>query len=324
MRKIAIVCTGIGMLGACCAQAQEYPSRIVRMIVPGLPGGSADIIARMIAAKLHERLGQPVVVENRSGAGQMIGAEALAKSPADGHALMFATITYTTSVATRASLPFDPIHDVTGVTMVGRGPLLFVVHPSLPAKSIKEFIALAKARPGAINYASSGTGTIVHLVAEDFASGRRIDTVLVPFKSIAPAVTAAVGGHVPALFASLPASWHHVKAGRLRALAVSTGGRSGFLPELPTVAEGGVPGFQASTWWGEFAQGKTPKDIVARLNGELQKIMVAEDIKARLAAEGAEPVLGMTPEAFNASVREEIAMWRKIAKERNISGESRS
>jgi tripartite-type tricarboxylate transporter receptor subunit TctC len=292
------------------------------MIVPGLPGGSADIIARMIGAKLHERVGQPVVVDNRSGAGQMIGAEALAKSPPDGHALLFATITYTTSVATRASLPFDPLNDVTGVTMVGRGPLLLVVHPSLPVKSVKEFIALAKSRPGAINYASSGTGTIVHLVAEGFASLARIDIVHVPYKSIAPAVTAAVGGHIPAMFASMPAAWHHVKANRLRALAVTTPARSEFAPHLPTVAESGLPGFEASTWWGLFAQGKTPKDVIAKVNGEIQKILVDEDIKARLTAEGAQVVLGMTPEAFNALVRTEIGNWRRIVKERNISSES--
>jgi tripartite-type tricarboxylate transporter receptor subunit TctC len=292
------------------------------MIVPGLPGGSADIIARMIGTKLHERLGQPVIVDNRSGAGQMIGAEALAKSPPDGHALLFATVTYTTSVATRSSLPFDPLNDVTGVTMVGRGPLLFVVHPSLPTKSIQDFIALAKARPGSIDYASSGTGTIVHLVPESFAALAAIQIVHVPFKAIAPAVTAVVGGHVPAMFASLPASWHHVKANRLRALAVSTAQRSDFVPDLPTIAESGVPGFEASTWWGLFAQGKTPKEVIAKLNAEVQSIIAAEDIKARFASEGARGVNGMTSEAFNALVRSDIAKWRKIAKDRNIGGSS--
>jgi tripartite-type tricarboxylate transporter receptor subunit TctC len=292
------------------------------MIVPGLPGGSADIIARMIGTRLHERLGQPVVVDNRSGAGQMIGAEALARSPADGHALLFATITYTTSVATRATLPFDPLEDVTGVTMVGRGPLLLVVHPSLPVKTVKDFIALAKARPGAINYASSGTGTIVHLVAESFAARAGIRIVHVPYKAIAPAVTAVVGGHVPAMFSSLPAAWHHVKANRMRALAVTTAARSEFVPELPTIAESGLPGFEASTWWGLFAQGKTPKDVIAKINGEVQRVLLADDIKARLTAEGAQVVTGMSPAAFNDLVRAQIAAWRKIVQERNIGPES--
>jgi len=322
VRRSAMAGAVIGATVAAITHAQDYPNRVVRMVVPGLPGGSGDILARLMATKLHERLGQPVVVENRSGAGQMIGAEIVAKAPPDGHALLFATITYTTSVATRPSLPFDPVNDLTGVTMVGRGPLLFVVHPSLPAKSVKEFIALAKARPGAINYASSGSGTIVHFVAEVFAARAQIDIVHVPYKAIAPAVTAVVGGHVPSLFASLPAAWHHVKANRLRALAVSTAKRSDFIPDLPTIAEAGVPGFDASTWWGMFAPGKTPKDIIARLNGELQKILVLEDINARLSAEGAQAVLGMTAETFNASLKNEIAIWRKIAKERNITGES--
>ena len=322
MRKASIVCLLMIALGAAGAGAQDYPNKPIRMIVPGLPGGSADIIARMIWAKLHERVGQAVVVDNRSGAGQMIGADALAKSPPHGHSLLFATITYTTSVATRSALPFDPLNDVTGVTMVGRGPLLLVVHPSLPVESVKALIALAKARPGAINYASSGTGTIVHLVAESFAALAGIDIVHVPYKSIAPAVTAAVGGHIPAMFASMPAAWHHVKAGRLRALAVTTPARSEFAPHLPTVAESGLPGFEASTWWGLFAQGRTPKDVIARINGEIQRILVADDIKARLSAEGAQVVLAMTPEAFNALVRSEIGNWRRIVKERNISSES--
>jgi tripartite-type tricarboxylate transporter receptor subunit TctC len=274
----------------------------------------------MIGAKLHERFGQPVVTENRSGAGQMIGFDYVAKSPPDGHVLLLGTITYTTSVATRASLPFDPLNDITGVTMIGQGPLLLVVHPSLPAKSVKGLLAIAKSRPGAINYASAGAGTIVHLVAEQFASLAKIDIVHVPYKSIAPAVTDVVGGHVPMMFASLPAAWHHVKANRLRALGVTTATRSPFVPEIPTIAEAGVPGFEASTWWGLFAHGRTPKETVAKINAEVQKIIVADDIKARLTAEGAQAVTGMTPDAFNALIRKEIDMWRAIAKERKIQG----
>ncbi len=320
MRIASIVCAaGLLTFGA---HAQEYPTRIVRMVVPGLPAGSADILARMIGAKLNERSGQPVVTENRSGAGQMIGADYVAKSPPDGHTLLLATITYSTSVATRASLPFDPLNDITGVTMIGDGPLLLVVHPSLPAHSVRELVALAKARPGFINYASSGAGTINHLVAEGFASRAKIDLVHVPYKAIAAAVTDVVGGHVPMTFASLPAAWHHIKSNRLRALAVTTAKRSAFVPEMPTVAEAGVPGFEASTWWGLFAQGKTPKDLVVKINSEIQKIIVADDIRTRLTAEGAQPVVGMTPDAFNMRVRNEIAMWRAIAKERKIQGET--
>lgn len=320
MRVSALVCAAIGLSGPLVAQAQEYPTRLIRMVVPGAPAGSADILARLIGTKLHERWGQPVVIDNRPGAGQMIGADFVAKSPPDGYTLLFATITYTTTVATRPSLPFDPINDVTGVTMVGRGPLLLLVHPSLPAKSVKDLIAIAKARPGSINYASSGTGSIIHLVTEVFAARAGINIVHVPYKAIAAAVTDTVAGHVPMAFASLPAAWHHAKSGRLRALAVSTAKRSDFVPELPTVAEAGVPGFDASTWWGVFTQGRTPKDVIAKLNGEIQKIVVAEDVKAKLAADGAQPLVGMTPEAFNALIKNEIAMWRRIAAERNIKG----
>jgi len=316
--------TAYGLLALAAATgsaAQDYPTRLIRMIVPGTPGGSADILARMIGAKLTERWGQPVVIENRSGASQMIGAEVLAKSPPDGHALMLATISYTTSAATRASLPFDPINDVTGVTMVGQGPLLLLVHPSLPARSVRELIALAKARPGTINYASSGNGTIVHLVAEVFAARAQIDIVHVPYKAIAAVVTDLVGGHVPMAFGSLPAAWAQVEAGRLRALAVTTGKRSELVPQLPTIAESGLPGFDASTWWGLFAPGRIPKEIVARLNAEVQKIVVTDEMKARLTAEGAQAVTGMTPDAFAALIRNEIAMWRRVAQERGLKGE---
>jgi tripartite-type tricarboxylate transporter receptor subunit TctC len=315
------MCGVVALAGAWATCAQDYPTRLIRLVVPGTPGGSADILARMIATKLHERMGQPVVVENRSGAGQMIGAEYVAKAVPDGHTIILATITYTTTAATRASLPFDPINDITGITMIGQGPLLLVVHPSLPVKSVKELIALAKARPGYINYASSGTGTINHLVTEVFAARAQINIVHVPYKAIAPAVTDTVGGHVPMIIASLPAAWHHAKANRLRALAVTTGKRSEFVPHLPTIAEAGVPGFDASTWWGMFVTGKTPKEIVAKLNAEIQNILTAEDVKSRLSAEGAQAVLGMTPDAFNTTIKNEIAMWRKIATERNIKDE---
>lgn len=317
----ATACGLLTLAAACCSVAQDYPSHLIRMIVPGTPGGSADILARMISAKLNERWGQPVVVENRSGASQMIGAEALAKSPPDGHALLLATISYTSTVAIRASLPFDPLNDVAGVTMVGQGPLLLLVHPSLPARSVRELIALAKARPGTLNYASSGNGTIVHLVAEVFAARAQINIVHVPYKAIASVVTDLVGGHVPLAFGSLPAAWAQVEAGRLRALAVTTGKRSELVPQLPTIAESGLPGFDASTWWGLFAQGKTPKDIIARLNAEVQRIVVSDEVKARLSAEGAQAVTGMSPEAFAALIRNEIAMWRRVAQERGLKGE---
>ncbi len=322
MRIPALVCGVMFLVGPILtAFAQDYPNRPIRMIVPTTPGGSADIVARMIGAKLHERLGQPVVMDNRAGAGQMIGADHVAKSAADGYTIILASVTYTTSAATQPKLPFDPVNDLTGITMVGEGPFLLVVHPSLPVKTVKELIALARAKPGHLNYGSAGSGTIIHLVTEVLAASARINIVHVPYRSGAPAVTATVGGHVEMMIASLPSVWPQVKANLVRALAATSAKRSAFVPELPTVAEAGVPGYEAGMWWGMFAPTKTPKDIVAKLNGEIQKILAAEDVKSRLAAEGAEPVLLMSPEAFSATVKNEIAKWSKIVKERNIKPE---
>ncbi len=322
MRISALVCGVMFFVGPILAAfAQDYPNRPIRMIVPTTPGGSVDIVARMIGAKLHERLGQPVVMDNRAGAGQMIGADHVAKSAADGYTALLVSVTYTTSAATQPKLPFDPVNDLTGITMVGEGPFLLVVHPSLPVKTVKELIALARAKPGHLNYGSAGSGTIIHLVTEVLAASARINIVQVPYKGIAPAVTATVGGHVEMLIASLPSVWPQVKANRVRALAATSAKRSAFVPELPTVAEAGVPGYEAGTWLGMLAPAKTPRDIVAKLNGEIQKILAAEDVKSRLTAEGVEPVLLMSPEAFSATVKNEIAKWSKIVKERNIKPE---
>jgi tripartite-type tricarboxylate transporter receptor subunit TctC len=312
--------TAIGFLaaGVPSAHAQEYPTKPIRIVVPTAPAGSADILARLIGAKLHERLGQPVVIENRAGAGQMIGADLVAKSAPDGHTLLLPTVTYTTSAATSPKLPFDPINDLAGITMIGEGPFIVAVHPSLPAKTLKELIALARAQPGKLAYASSGTGGITHLITEVFSANAKIRMVHVPYKSVAPAVIDVVGGHVPMLIVSVPSVLPQVKAGRLRALAVTSLKRSQFTPELPTVAEAGVPGYEARQWWGMFTQGKAPRAVVNRLNGEIQKILAAEDVKARLADEGAEPVQQMTPEAFAAVVKSDIAKWRKIVADLNI------
>lgn len=318
MRVPALVCGAMFLVGPISvASAQDYPNRPIRIVVPTAPGGSADILARLIGNKLREHWGQPIVVENRAGAGQMIGADHVAKSAADGYTIMLLTGTYTTSAAIQPKLPFDPVNDLTGVNMVGVGPFMVTVHPSLPVKSVKELIALAKARPGELNYGTAGTGSIIHFATEVFAASANINIVHVPYKSGAPAVTDAVGGHVQMLIISLPSVWPQVKANRLRALAVTTAKRSAFVPELPTVAEAGIPGYEAGQWWGVLAPAKTPGDIVAKLNGEINKILATEDMKARVAEQGAEPVL-MSPEAFSAFVRDEIAQWRKVVEARNL------
>jgi len=300
------------------AWGQDYPSRPIRIIVPAVSGGSNDVLARVIGEKLRERYGQPVVAENRPGASQMLGSELTAKAAPDGYTLMLPTATFASSVATRAKLAFDPLTDLTGVSMVGVGPFMVAVHPSVPVRNIKELIALAKARSGQLDYGSAGTGSIIHLAAEVFAANTDIQLGHVPYKSGAPAVTAAVAGEVPMIFMSLPSVWAQVKNNRLRAIAVTTAKRSSFVPDLPTVAESGVPGYEASQWWGILAPGKMNRDNIAKLNAEINRILALDDIKMRLSHEGAEPVL-MTPEAFTAFVHGEIAKWRKVVKERNIA-----
>lgn len=312
-------CTAIAFAWSfCAAHAQEFPTKPIRIVVPVAAGGSPDVLARLIGEKMRERMGQPVIVDNRVGAGQMIGSDHVAKSAPDGYTILLPTATYCGSAAIQPKLPFDPVNDLTGVAMVGVGPLLVVVHPSMPVRNIKELVALAKSRKGQVNYGSAGTGSVIHFAAEVFASNTGIDIVHVPYKSGAPAVSAAaVAGEVPMIFMSLPSVWTQVKANRLRAIAVTTAKRSSFVPDLPTVAESGVPGYDAGQWWGVLAPSKVPAAIVAKLNSEINAILSSEDMRPKLENQGAEPVL-MTPEAFTKFVRSEIAKFRKVVKERNI------
>jgi tripartite-type tricarboxylate transporter receptor subunit TctC len=300
------------------ALAQPFPSKPMRMVVPAPPSGSSDIIGRLIAEHLQRRLGQSMITENRPGAGQTIGTAYVAKSDPDGHTLLLITVSYTTNAAVYSKLTYDPLTDLVGVAMVGRGPLLLTVHPSLPVKSVKQLIALAKSRPGHLNFGSAGTGTIPHMAAELFVGTAALDMVHVPYKGIAPAVTATVAGEVPVLFASTPAAGAMVKANRLRALAVTTAKRSAYMPELPTIAEAGVPGYDVATWWGVLAPAKTPAAIVSRLNDEIRKIVASDDVRARIIADGADPVLDMTSDQFNALLKQDVEKWRRIVKARNI------
>jgi tripartite-type tricarboxylate transporter receptor subunit TctC len=315
--SIGLCCAGLVFAVSFGAHAQDYPVKPIRIIVPVAAGGSPDVLARLIGEKMRERLGQPVIIDYRVGAGQMIGADHVAKSAPDGYTVLLPTATYCGSAAIQPKLPFDPINDLTGVAMVGVGPLLVVVHPSVPVKNIKELIALAKSRAGQVNYGSAGTGSVIHFAAEVFAVNAGINIVHVPYKSGAPAVAGVVAGEVPMLFMSLPSVWSQVKANRLRAIAVTTAKRSSFVPDLPTVAEAGVPGYEAGQWWGVLAPAKVAAPIVAKLNSEINTILSADDMRVRLANEGAEPLL-MTPEAFTKFVRSEIEKFRKVVKEKNL------
>lgn len=300
--------------------AQDYPNRTVRIIVPVLAGGSPDVLGRMIAERLRERYGQPFIIDNRAGAGQMIGAEVAAKAAPDGYTLLLPTATFASSVATQPKLAFDPINDLTGVAMIGVGPFIIAVHPSFPVKSMQDLITMAKAKPAQINYGTAGNGSIVHLATEVLSANSGIKLTQVPYKSAAPAVTAAVSGEVPMIMMSLPSVWTQVRNNRLRAIAVTTAQRSSFAPELPTIAESGVPGYEATQWWGMFAPAKVPRDHIAKINAEVNRILSIDDMRARLAHEGAEPAL-RTPEAFTSFVHGEIAKFRRVVKERNIRPE---
>lgn len=317
MTSIGLCCAGLVFAGSISAHAQDYPVKPIRIVVPVAAGGSNDVLARLIGEKMRERLGQPVVVDNRVGAGQMIGSDHVAKSAPDGYTIMLPTATFCGSAAIQPKLPFDPINDLTGVAMVGIGPLLVVVHPSVPVKNIKELIAFARSRAGEVNYGSAGTGSVIHFAAEVFAANTGINIVHVPYKSGAPAVAGAVAGEVPMVFMSLPSVWAQVKANRLRAIAVTSAKRSSFVPDLPTVAEAGVPGYEAAQWWGVLGPAKVPAPIIAKLNSEINTILSADDMRGQLANEGAEPVL-MTPEAFTKFVRSEIEKFRKVVKEKNL------
>lgn len=313
---VLVIALWVGLTGF--SFAQQSPAKTMRMVVPAAPGGSADFMGRMLADNLQKRLGQTWITENRPGAGQTIGSGFVAKSDPDGHTLVLVTVSYTTSAAIYTRLPFNPLTDLRGVAMVGEGPLVLTVHPSLPVTSVKGLIALAKSKPGQLDFASAGTGTIPHLATELFAGGAKINIVHVPYKGISAAVTATVAGEVPMLMGSAPSVTPMVKAKRVRALAVSTAKRSQFMPELPTLAEAGVPGYDVSTWWGVLAPGKTPDAVVNKLNDEIRKILALDDVKSRVEANGAEPVLDMSAEQFNKLLKVQIAQWRKIVAERKI------
>jgi len=321
MRELATV----GLIVFCVifaspfAHAQPFPNKSMRMVVPAPPGGSSDIMGRLVAEHLQKRLGQTVVTENRSGAGQTIGTNFVAKAEPDGHTLLLVTVSHAINSAVYPKLPYDPVVDLTGVAMVGTGPLLVVVHPSLPVRTVKELIAFARARPGKLDYGSAGSGTIPHLAGELFAARTGVNIQHVPYKGVALGVTAAASGEAPLLFVSTPSGGPMVKAGRLRALAVTTAQRASFMPELPTVAEAGVPGYDVSTWWAVLAPAKTPATIVSRLNDEIRKILATGDAASILAANGATPTPDMTPERLNVLIKSEVATWGRVVRERKIT-----
>jgi tripartite-type tricarboxylate transporter receptor subunit TctC len=302
------------------AHAQTYPSKAVRLIVPFAAGGSTDIIGRTVAQKLSETWGQPVIVDNRPGGSTVIGTDAVAKAPPDGYTLLVtpAPFTIVPSLAT-TKLPYDPAKDFEPITLINTTPLVVVVHPGVPAKTVKELIALAKARPGALNFGSSGSGGSNHLAGELFNAMAGVKTVHIPYKGNAPALTDLLGGQVDLVYNGLTSALPFIRSGRLRALAVTSLKRASALPEVPTLDESGLKGFQAVAWNGLTAPGRTPKEIVARINADVVKIVKSPELLERLKADGSDPVGSTTPE-YAAFLRDEIAKWRKVIAFANIKG----
>ena len=307
----AAIAAALMVAGGAAAQP-AFPAKPIRFVVPFPAGGPLDITARAIGQELNRSLGQPVIVDNRPGAGGNIGADVVAKSPPDGHTiLMGAVSTHAINPTLYAKIPYDPIRDFAPVTLVTSVPNVLVLHPSVPARNVKELIAIAKARPGQLNFASGSTGSAGHLAGELFKTMAGVDMVHVPYKGAAPAVVDLLAGHVSLMFDNMSSALPNVKTGRVRALAVTTLKRSPMLPSLPTIDESGLRGFDISTWFGVFAPGGTPSAIVARLHAEIVRALATSDMRERLALLGAEPV-GNSPEEFAAFVRAEIPKYAKV------------
>jgi len=314
----AVLCM-VAVSGSCeYALAQDYPVKPIRFIAPNLPGGPTDILARIIAQKLSDGLGQPVVVENRAGAAGNIGTEVAAKSPPDGYTLLSGNIaTFGANVSLYKRLGFDPVNDFAPVVLVATQPNILVVHPSLPVTSVKELIALARAHPGQLNYAGSGIGAVAHLAAELFKNDTATNIVHIAYKSAAPALTDLIAGQTQLMFATALSVQPHLQAKRLRPLAVTTPQRARAFPELPTVAEAGVPGFEATTWHGVLVPAGTPATIVGKLNAEINRLLQLPDVRERLGNLGAE-IVGGTPKEFAGHIQREIPRWAKVIKAAGI------
>jgi tripartite-type tricarboxylate transporter receptor subunit TctC len=293
------------------ARAQAYPAKPVRIVVPFAPGGPADIQARLIGPKLTEALGQPVIIENRAGGNTIIATELTAKAEPDGHHVQVISAGFTINVSLYAKLPYDSVRDFTPLTQLTSGPAIAVIHPSLPARSIKELIQLARSRPGQLAYGSAGLPS--QLAVELFKVMTGTDMVHVPYKGQAPAMIDLIAGHVQISFPTILGALAHVKTGRLRALATTGVKRAPAAPDLPTVAEAGVPGYAAANWFGTVVPAKTPRAAVTRLNQEITRVMALPDVRERLLTQGMESVTN-TPEAFAAYVQSEMSKWARVVK----------
>jgi tripartite-type tricarboxylate transporter receptor subunit TctC len=298
------------------ANAQPYPSKPVRLIVPFAPGGGSDFIARLVAQKLGERLGQPVVIENKPGAGGNVGAELAVKSPPDGYTLLLCPASYTVN-ANLYKLTFDPINDITPIVQLSRGPYLIAVHPSVPANNLRELAAIAKADPNKLSYASSGNGSHVHVATEYLLTTMGIKAAHIPYKGTGPALNDAIAGNVHFLLGSVGPTLQHVKTGRLRGLAVTTPKRISALADLPTVMESGYPAWEVTNWHGILGPKGLPRDVVERLNREVNEVLKTDELKNLLATDGLEPA-GGSPADFTATLKSEVARWKTVSEQARV------
>ncbi len=302
--------------GYAIAQKSIYPDKPIRFLVPFPPGGGTDIIARVMAQKLSEAFGQSVVVDNRPGAGGTIGAEIAAKAMPDGYTMIMVSGSYAVN-AGLYKLPYDPINGIDTVSLAGTGPFIVALHPSVPAKNVKELIALAKAKPGTINYGSTGTGGITHMTTELFRLMADVNIVHVPYKGTGPALNDLIAGQIQLVFGSMLATLPHVKSGRLKGIAVTSPRRSEAAPDMPTVSESGVPGYEVTLWYGVWGPKGLPKGVTNRWHAELVKVLRSPDMRVRLSSEGLEAV-GSTPEEFRAHLKREVDKWAKVIKDANV------
>ena len=316
MRILIALFLSVAMLPAF---AQQYPSKPVRIIVPFAPGGGSDFIARFMAQRLTDSLGTQVIVENKPGAGGVLGIEQGIKAPADGYTLTLIASSYTVNPSIY-KLNFDPVTDITPIIQMSQGPLLVVVNPSLPVKSIKELIALAKSKPGDVTFASSGQGSVIHLATELFDTMAKIKMNHIPYKGTGPALTDTLAGQTNVFFSSTANAMPHVKAGKLRAIAVTTAKRIPALPDVPTVAESGVPGYDVVLWHGLIGPKGLPRAVVDRINGEVTKSLKLKETAEQLQNDGVAPA-GGTPEQFAAQIKKEIGIWKKVAADAGVKQE---
>jgi len=316
MKKLLAFCV-LGLFAGVCAA--QYPGKPVRLIVPFPPGGSNDIVARMLATQLGEKLGQPVVIENKGGAGGVLGTELAAKAAPDGYTLLLISVAYAFAPALRKTLPYDPASAFTPITIIGRGPSALTVHPSVPVSSVAELIALAKAKPGTLNYASAGVGSFQHLSAALFMNQAGINVVHVPYKGGGPAMADVMGGQAQIVMPSLIQVVPHIKSGRLKALGTSGTKRNPLLPDVPAIAET-LPGYESQNWWGLLAPAGTPQPVIERLYGAVSELLQSGETARRMESEGAETVR-MTPPEFGRFIAAELAKWGKVARDVGIQAE---